>query len=588
MAAAFVLLCLSPCGAQEALEPVYRSPNHIRLSRDGRRAYVVNQDAGTISVLDVRRRKVLDEVSVGSSPVHAELSPDGRTLYVSRRYADDVAVLNLKKLRVTRLMRTGLEPYGLAVSKKGDRLFVANSMSDSVSIIDAATGKTLAEVPVGREPRYVAVTPDGKKLLVANSLSREITIVDVSAAKVVESRDLGKANILRQVAVSPDGRWGYVSHIVSHEERTTLQMERGWIHSNGFSVLDMRHKGRRVTLLLDRLLDGDANPWGALVSKDGGRLYVTLAGVHEVAIVDTRKALQLVRETPVDKVERLAQNVEIVEARGIARRVKAGGLGPRGLALSEKTGELLVANYFSDSVSVLDAETGALRAVIPLGPEQKMTQHRKGEMLFNDARFCFQRWFSCASCHQEDATVDGLSWDLPNDGVGNPKNVKSLHDVHDTAPAMWGGVRKDMHAAVAAGQRFLGFLPDEERHKALIAYINKPRRAPNPHRRRGDPESMRRGEKVYARALCDACHPSPSFTDRKKYDLGLSGPKDQRARFDTPSLREVYRTAPYLHDGSAKTLREVFTRYNPDGRHGRTQGLTDAEMKDLLLYLKSL
>ena len=64
----------------------------------------------------------------------------------------------------------------------------------------------------------------------------------------------------------------------------------------------------------------------------------------------------------------------------------AGGIGPRGLALNETTGELLVANYFSDTISVLDAATGAVRAVIPLGPPVAMTDRRRGHMLFNDAR----------------------------------------------------------------------------------------------------------------------------------------------------------------------------------------------------------
>ena len=86
------------------------------------------------------------------------------------------------------------------------------------------------------------------------------------------------------------------------------------------------------------------------LSADGSTLYVSLAGAHEVAIVDVPKALELVAETTPDEVTRLSQDVEIVEsARHRGARGRAGGLGPRGLALNAATGELLVANYFSDT-----------------------------------------------------------------------------------------------------------------------------------------------------------------------------------------------------------------------------------------------
>ena len=103
-------------------------------------------------------------------------------------------------------------------------------------------------------------------------------------------------------------------------------------------------------------------------------------------------------------------------------------------------------------------------------------------MRFNDARICYQHWNSCASCHQEDATIDSLNWDLINDGTGNPKNVKSLHHGVLTPPAMWSGVRRNQDAGVMAGQRFLGFLPDDNIQKALMEFLENPRRAPNPYR----------------------------------------------------------------------------------------------------------
>jgi len=574
-------------GGHRATDLVYRSPIHICLSKDGGTAYVVNQTSDSVSILDVRARKVVEEFRVGSHPTHASLSPDGRTLYVTSLYGPSVEVVDLEEKCTVRSIQAGYEPHGACLSKDGATLYAANALSNTLSILDVATGRTAFSVPVGRSPRYVARTPDGSRLIVANGLTRGVSIIDPARGSVVETRELGRASLLREVVCSPDGRWAFVAHLISHDEVMPLQMERGWIHSNGFSILDLQEPGHYVTLLLDQLLRGAANPWGMALSGDGGRLYVSLSGVHEVAIVDVKKALRLVAETTPDRVTPLAKNVEIVEQREIARRVKSGGLGPRGLVLSKATGELLVANYFSDNVAILDAKTGAVRAVVPLGPRQEMTPWRKGELLFNDARLCYQEWYSCASCHQEDATVDGLNWDLSNDGLGNTKNVKSLHDVHDSPPAMWAGVRQDMDAAVRAGQRFLGSIPNPENHRALMAFLGNPRRAPNPYRTR-DPAAVERGRKIFARARCGACHPAPAYTDLKKHDVGLAAATDLRSRFDTPSLRECYRTAPYLHDGRARSLRETFTDHNPRDLHGRTTGLSANDLEDLLEFLRSL
>jgi YVTN family beta-propeller protein len=566
-------------------KPVYRSPMHVCFSPDGRRAYVVNQTSDSVSMLDVRTREVVDEIPVPPQPTHAALSPDGRTLYVTSLYANALAVLDVERRRHMRKIETGYGPYGVTVSADGKKLYVANSLSDTLSIIDVKTGETVFETPVGRNPRYVAEARNSARLVVTNSLSRDVSLVDPASGKLLETRKLGEGAIPRQVACSRDGKWSFVVHLVSRDLAIPTQLERGFTHSNGFSVLDLETSGFFVTLLLDHLLDGASNPWGAVVSSKW--LYVSLAGVHEVAIVNLQKAVQLARESYPEEVERLAKDVEILLLRKIARRVDAGGLGPRGIALHEGRNELWVCNYFSDTVSVLNAMTGAVEKAIPLGPPQEMTLRRKGELLFNDAIVTFQRWASCASCHQEDATMDAFNWDLLNDGAGNPKNVKSLRDVHDTPPAMWAGVRKDMEVAVAAGQRFMGFLPDPEYHEPLTAFIGSLRRLPNPHRGKNT-EAVKRGERLYRQARCDACHMAPSYSDNRKHDLGLAAEIDLRSRFDTPALRDCYRTAPYLHDGRAQTLKEIFTDHNPNGTHGLVRGFSDEDLDDMVAYLRTL
>lgn len=568
--------------------PQYRSPQYICLSPDQRQAYVVNYTAALVSVIDVRERKVVREIPVSERPTQAKFSPDGRFLFVSCTWAGKIDVIDVAQGKVVRSLTAGHEPCGLSVSADGRQLAVTNVVSSTVSILDVESGRTLSETPVGSQPRFATFTPDGSRLLVSNGLSPWVTVLDAKNGRELGRYDMGRASILREIVCSPDGRWAFLTNLVTHNETPTVQMERGWIGSNGFTVLDLTRPNRRVTLLLDQLLAGAANPCGLAISSDAKRLYVSLAGIHEIAIVDLPAALGLAAETRTpEQIQRLEEDVEILQQRKIAQRLPSGGLGPRSIALCEATGELFVANYFSDNVTVLDATTGAIRATIPLGPTQPLTLWREGELMTNDARITYQSWITCTTCHQEDATSDGLNWDLANDGLGNAKNNKSLMDVHDTPPAMWAGVRADLADGMRGGQRFQGFVPIDARQKPLEEYLGHPDRAPNPYRK-ANPETVARGKMLFTVAGCDTCHPGPTFTDLKFHDLAFGSPNDFRNRFDTPSLRSVYRTAPYLHDGSAPTLESLFTEHNPNDIHGRTKGFTPRELSDLIAYVRTL
>jgi cytochrome c peroxidase len=130
------------------------------------------------------------------------------------------------------------------------------------------------------------------------------------------------------------------------------------------------------------------------------------------------------------------------------------------------------ANYFSDTLTVLDlSDAKAKPESIPLH-KSEINEVRKGEFYFHDAGICYPGWQSCASCHPGDARADGLNWDLLNDGIGNPKNTKSLLLTHQTPPAMWSGVRETAETAVRAGIKHILFTQQPEEVAAAIdAYL---------------------------------------------------------------------------------------------------------------------
>jgi cytochrome c peroxidase len=152
------------------------------------------------------------------------------------------------------------------------------------------------------------------------------------------------------------------------------------------------------------------------------------------------------------------------------------------------------------------------------------------------------------------------------------------------------GVRADAETAVRAGMKFIEFsMRSEEDASSIDAYLSSIEPVPSPRLAGGKlSQSARRGEKIFRSAGCARCHPAPLFTDLRSYDVGTGIERDFGRSFDTPTLVEVWRTAPYLYDGRAATMKDVLTRYNVGDFHGITFGLSSEGLADLVEYILSL
>jgi hypothetical protein len=368
------------------------------------------------------------------------------------------------------------------------------------------------------------------------------------------------------------------------------------MNNNALSIIDLDNLELMSTVLLDDADQGAANPWQAACTADGRYLCVTHAGSDELSIID-QKALKeklavsgKYKYEPIisQKPDKVIYDLSLLV--GIRRRIRLPGNGPRGVVMVGHTA--WVAEYFSDNICMIDVDSDYPPNItsLPLGPDQPLMEQRRGEILFHSAQHCFQHWQSCASCHPGDARADGLNWDLLNDGAGNPKNTKSLLYSHRTSPVMAMGVRSNAGMAVRAGIQHIQFAqPVEEDASAIDAYLKSLQAVPSPHlvnNKRS--RSARRGEKVFKQANCAVCHSGHYYTDQKTYNVGTGTGQEIGKAFDTPSLNELWRTGPYLHDGRANTLLEVLEKYNYQDRHGITSDLSKKEMDDLIEYLLTL
>jgi len=602
-----------------------RSPLDLRYSPDGKWLAVSDKTGGVLVIVDVVAGKAVREVPVSGKPTGVAWAPDGTKVYVAEWNAGAVAEVEAASGKILRHLSTGLRPMGVAVAAKKGLLVVPNTVTHDVSVIELASGREKGRVRLPREPYFVALTPDESMAVVGNLLpagraddpmnSSVLSLLDLAALKsVADVRLPGGSTDVRGVAVSPDGKWAYAVHTVGRTTLPTTQLERGWVNTNAFSIIDLAAKTLDSTLLLDRLSEGAADPWGIALARDGKTMWVSLAGVHQLARVELGSLHGLLKgEAPAaaekparavpdtwaevkkdpEKRKSLVNDLAALYAAGLLARTPLDGKGPRGIDLAPDGKTIAVAMYFSGTVIVADAQTGKAVKVIRIGPDGENNIARRGERIFHDAGYCFQHWLSCATCHPEDARVDGLNWDLLNDGLGNPKNARSLLLVQKRSPVMSHGVRSNMEVAVVAGFKYIQFHePQPDEIAAVGAYLTSLQPLRNPYvGPNGElSEAAQRGKKIFegGKAGCAVCHPGPMLTDQKLYDVGTRQPLDQRGDFLTPTLIELYRTGPYLHMGQAATLEEVFTKFNEAGRHGSTKDLSKQELADLVTYLLSL
>ncbi|MGO9199344.1 MAG: c-type cytochrome [Limisphaerales bacterium] len=613
---------VKPPAEKPGAQAGWLGPAAIAAAEDGRTLFIAGAAAGQVAAFDVAQAKVLRHFRLPARP--SGLAVNGQRLYVTCAAPESrVCEVDLATGTISAETRTGHTALDPVLSPDRKTLYFCLKFNNQVAVWDTASRRETRRIEVGREPVSVAPTHDGKWLLVAHHLPSGPADAPVVAATVgVVDLELGRmaaelrlpngSSLAREVRISPDGHYAALAHNLAHFQVPTTQVERGWMNTSALTLLDV--DGRRIlaTVLLDDVDRGAANPWAVAWSGDGRRLFVTHAGTHEVSAIDFAALLGKLAQRPAQGAGEPATTTDDLSFLAECReRVKLAGRGPRAMAVAGE--RAYVAGYFSDTLETL--ETGPRPATpsrVLLGPPARLSpdpaadsqesppgtpcaaspasQLRQGEALFNDATICFQGWQSCASCHSEDARVDGLNWDLLNDGLGNPKNTKSLLLAHKTPPAMSTGVRISAEEAVRAGLRHILFaVPSEEVAVPLDVWLKSLNPMPSPSAATGGlSAAAERGRALFNRPGigCASCHKPGLFTDLQSYDVGTAGPTDQGAReFDTPSLVEVWRTAPYLHDGSAATLRDVLTARNRSQRHGRTSRLSEQELSDLVEYL---
>lgn len=610
--AAFARIAHPAKTTQPYAQPRYLNPLRLWERPGARELFVTFEASGSVGVVDIATRKKVAEIPTGNAPTGIAFSPDGRFAYVTNREDDSVSVINASARKVIRTVKAGGEPHGLLTDRDGRHLYVANMMSDDIYVYDTENWQRMRVLSASRGPWSLALSPDGSSMLVSNTYSRlgefrkprvgEVTVIGTARSSVNDRMVVPGANLMMGIAWHPSGEFALTVLNRTKNLVPMTQLTQGWTITNGLAIL--WKDGTVDELLLDEPNLGFADATDVAFTRDGKHALMTSSGTNRVAIVDTAKLLAVVkRATPEERANvlpnHMGKSVEFVQG-----YLKTGA-SPRGVVTTSDGKWAFVTNALDDTLSVFDVTKMQSAGTIDLGGPKEISLTRRGERVFHSADITFRKQFACHSCHP-DGHVDGITYDVETASIGiSPVDNRTLRGILDTAPFKWAGTNPSLSRQCGPRlsvffTRLLPFSKDDL--KALDYYVTTIKRPPNRFRPLWAPLSpaQRRGKEIFERTRkadgsempedgrCITCHPAPYYTDRKMHDVGTKQPYDKESKFDVPHLKNIYDSAPYLHNGISHTLEEIWTIHNPYDTHGITNDLTKDQLNDLIEYLKTL
>jgi YVTN family beta-propeller protein len=598
------------------------------------RVWVVNQDNDSVSVFDAATNTRVREIAVGTAPRAIALAPNG-SLWVTSRGSATISVIDPATLAVSRTisLARASQPYGIAFVPGGGHALVALGATGQLVKIDAASFAPVGSVNVGPNPRHVSIAPDGRvyvsrfitpllpgeataNVAPTDSTGGEVVLVDASTLSVVktivlkhsdkpdfENQGRGIPNYLGAAAISPDATQAWVPSKQDNIKRGALRDGTGLNFQSAVRAISSR-----IALATDAedypaRLDHDNASVASAAAFDprGVYLFVALETSREVAVINAHQRNQVFRFDV--------------------------GRAPQGLTLSADGRRLYVNNFMDRTVGVYDLgplmDSGAVNVPL-LATMQAVATDKlaatvlKGKQLFYDARdprLARDRYMSCASCHNDGAS-DGRVWDFTGFGEGLRSTVSlrgragaqgflhwsaNFDEVQDfegqiRAFALGTGLMSDadFNAGTRSqplGDRKTGLSADLDALAAYVASLNA--FDPSPYRTASGvlTAAAEAGRTVFVNRQCgNSCHSGTAFTAsgaNNLVDIGtvkptsgsrLGGPLNG---IDVPTLRDVWASAPYLHDGSAATLNDAVRAHN-----GVT--ISDPDLGNLVAYLQQI
>ncbi|GAB2195868.1 Ig-like domain-containing protein [Sessilibacter sp. MAH4] len=572
--------------------------------------------------IDTHEKSSVGEVFVGKDPRSLATDTEGR-LWVTLHDDDAIAVLDSAGNRLETIETGyGSAPFGVVVSRAGDFAYVSLYNSGKIVKVDTTTMTIVAETTQKLPTvKALALTEDGTRLVATRFISDdnwgEVWIVDTATMAIQRTVKLdqnlvpdqidngrGVPNYIGSVVIDSEARFAYVA---GKKDNTGSGLV------NGNPDLDDDNTVRTFAAQIDLTsglelresridFDNADSPSALTLVGDDQYLLVAMQGGNQVFVVNRDGA---------------------TGALGVSASRIASGLAPQGLLFDGLTEQLMVKNFTERTVTFVDLSNFLRGSIVNPASDSVSTVANEvlsdevllGKQIFysavldlntgseNRAKTSAEGYLSCATCHL-DGDQDGRAWDFTGRNEGVRNNITLNGRMGARFGFMhWSGNFDEVHDfEIDIRERFVGrgLMTDEQYEAtgadnpmisskagvssdldALAAYVEslgKDSLARSPYR---DPvtgqmtEQALRGREVFESAGCVQCH-SPiangdgffdvgAFTDGQIHNIGTtrsySGSRlgEELPGIKTPSLLGVFKSAPYLHDGSAPDLESVFT-----------------------------
>ncbi len=590
----------------------YSSPYNLAVSSDNQKLFVTGQESDALYMIDLLSGQVISKIAVGDYPHSVAVTRDGRKAFVTNQWSNNVSVVDVENWVIENTIDTGGGPSGLVLDHDEEFLYVANTYTSDISVIDLNRGLETKRFRAGNNPTGMNISPDGRQVFAVSQRSvlveyrdppkTEITVINTGTQRVQQRKHFEEAHIMENVDFTPTGDLAFTTLVRPRNLVPAVQVESGWMMTFALGVISLE-TGKMYQLPLDEPNTFYADPYDIRITPDGKQAFISHSGGDIISVVNIDKVRDVMRRMDEGLILN-AENDLMLSDEYITKRISTGS-NPKGMEMSPDGNYLYIAERLSDKITVLNTRSLDYERSILMKGANQQSLLRTGEQLFNHSGRTFQNQYSCYSCHP-DNHEDGLTYDMDFYPGEDLSNVQTLRELAGTSPFKWNGNNVSIY--MQCGMRFSTFVTrteafSPENLNALVGFITSQiSHPPNLYRTETGEltEAQRRGKEIFERTRtndgrviaerdrCITCHPAPNFTDGMKHDVGTATERDNHTEFLTPNLNNIYESPPYLHDGRANTLEELWTVYNDDDLHGVANDMTKDQLNDLIEYLISL
>jgi len=304
-----ILLCPEPQVThtiQSNTEP-FNFPIRIAFLRDGTRAYVTNQLADNVSVINAINDDVITQISVGRKPTGIATNPKNDEVYVANRFDDTITIIDGIHFQKSEPIKVGNSPVDLVASSDGKKLYVVNELDNTISVVNIEGGSEETTIQVGQQPQAIAINPNEPMLYVANERSDSISVVHATLETEIDviSGVIGPTAL----AISPNGTYLYVANtrgnnisVIDTGNNENISTIETGISPRGVAVVDIddkelvfvvNHNDNNITLIDFPRSDFQplsipvgAFPIGIATSPDEKKLYIANSVGANVSVME--------------------------------------------------------------------------------------------------------------------------------------------------------------------------------------------------------------------------------------------------------------------------------------------------------------